>query len=195
MLRQITLTYKYGGFESHTIKQNIMHSAVRGGHLHILQWMEERSDYVKKCGCHFVSYAAEKGQLHILKWLKRVSPTDSPDLDGIEHAAKKGHMEVVQCLYEGYDLPDYFYCRVFRLAAERGYLDICKWMKPFVVSDMHYAKYIRDTATRASARGHLHILKWMIREGMCVNNQLIVRVASSCKQYHVVEWMTGRWYL
>jgi hypothetical protein len=128
--------------------------AARGGHLHVLEWMKQRS-LLHKYNWHVWYEAAHYGHVHVLDWLLEEGYT--PDSTVVSGAAKGGHVSILEWARQ-HNLS--IGIKASAHASYHGHLHVLQWLR-------HY-EYAWDGNVLYWARKarHAHVLEWA-REHDC----------------------------
>jgi hypothetical protein len=190
-------------------------SAVRGGDLHVLQWMNEHHPDSTTWGAgyrvHLMEEAVDFGQLAILEWL-HASRREVCTTWTMAMAAGKGRVDIVQWLHEHCGGG----CTSFAMnqAARNGHLEVVRFLHEnrlegcttkamdsacanghlAVVKFLHENRREGCTSAaicRAAEGGHLETVQWL-----CANRSEGHPGAALCKAAKhghaaLVEWLSG----
>ncbi|SOB74139.1 ankyrin repeat [Cedratvirus lausannensis] len=182
---------------------NLCYEAIKGGHLHVLQWLVE-NDY--PCDELVFSFAIHGDHFHILEWLvkKNVLPLTKNAFNAAlfsggfkyllwlkengcpwdewicVHAVQARNLEFLKWLRENGCPWDEETCA---FAAQDGNLEILQWARS------NGCPWNEDTCTRAASKGHLEILKWAHANG-CPWNKYTYQRAKEAGRLRVTRWLT-----
>ncbi|OWY95634.1 hypothetical protein PHMEG_00034310, partial [Phytophthora megakarya] len=139
-------------------------SAVKGGHLHVLEWMINRRDGRGPWACDFhfknescLMVAAFHGQLETMKWLFNQKLFDERCLEKAAwYASRNGDMMMIKWLHNHAKLT-----YVMSEAARNGHLEMVQWIYENVETDTSFAM------EEAARNGHLDVLRWLHQRKCC----------------------------
>jgi len=135
-----------GGMVARTFRWPSL-AAASAGHLHVLQWMQEKGCYLAPA---VADVAALSGHLHILRWDQ--CSAFRFNVKVLSNAAKGGHMHILQWANEKQKIR--WSEMTSGMAAEGGHLDLLKWLhRRGCPCDWRVCAY-------AAAAGHLDVLDW-----------------------------------
>jgi len=115
-------------------------------------------------------------------WKRQLDLENVPAIEvALRNIAKSGDLEVLQWARKnGCPMPT---C-VLEGAAETGCIHILQWIEGCQYLDEFQMDKIRVVASKY---GHLHILKWLVDIGSCVDN-LVVENAAEAGHLHIIKW-------
>lgn len=191
---------------------NGINGAARNGHLHILEWLHQN----KSTGwtINAMDIAAGSGHLDVVKWLHR-NRTEGCSQRAMHWAARSGHLSVVKWLYKhkvkryscrtplsaihsgnlgmlewmattNLPMRGLASNEAVRFAAEKGSIDILKWL--------HRNGYIKNINTKqgiiyAVINGHLTTAQWLYRKGYSTPSSQAVSYAARIGRVDIIRWL------
>ena len=174
-------------------------AAAAGGHVGLLQWLQQHQCQRAALDVSVCKAAAEAGHLAVLRWLrpyvllrKRGCLTIvAGNAAGVSKiimvtAIQHGHLEIVQWLHghmDGKGPPCLHYADFCLAAAEYGQLDVLKWLGS--QGRASGPAFI----TAAARNGHVATLQWMRSEYGDRYDELVFNVALQHGQLAPLQWL------
>ena len=162
--------------------------AARGGHLDVLRWMWENGVAMDECS---LIEAASHGHLCILEWHDTHSAVPEPhwspfDATLCEHAARGGHVDVVEWLH---NKGLFSIKRVCLEAATEGHSDVLQWALSRATEPQSFPwSDVKECAARA---GHVGLLEWCLAHGSAVRGDHLC-TAIKFGRFDAVRWLFER---
>lgn len=110
----------------------------------------------------------------------------------IIHAAKGGHLHIIQWVVNEQDFFPDFFSEIYINAAKRGYLHIIKWAKEILIGNIY--EYLEQIAYSAAQEGHLDIIKWAFSNGF-KELQKTYQLARYNNHSHILSWIKEIGYI
>ena len=189
------------------LTENVAESAAAGGDLEILKWLVNNGcKLTERCAVE----AANNSHSEVFLWLVEngcnanffgVYGINVTNIDILKWAAFNGHggyfrdsryttllvrnncLEDLQWLYEKGYFSD-SHQRACLVASARGDLIIIEWL----LSIGCY--WDEQCATEAAWYGHLHIIQWVIENGLPRNNKQILQISAQECYLHILQWFS-----
>ncbi|KAL2911573.1 hypothetical protein HK105_207885 [Polyrhizophydium stewartii] len=128
--------------------------------------------------------AAAEGNVALLRRFLAGSPAVPPTTPIAVVAALGGHMDAVQLLCRL--MPDEWWdTSLMDAAAEGGNLDLVVWL--------HGKRRSHDALARAAARGHLHVVRWLVDKGIGIMSVDALAGAAEGGHVQVLQMLLDRY--
>jgi len=152
-------------------------SAAEGGHIEVLDWLDERGlDGILQANAG--ASAAANGHLNVLLWIKSKGYSMSTDI--CSYAAKGGHLSILIWLVENGCVFDSF---TFTMAAQNGHLEIVKWLRE------NGCPWDESVCCDAVYGGHLNVLIWLRENGHQWNKAECLIIAKELDNREMIRWI------
>ncbi|GMF58563.1 unnamed protein product [Phytophthora fragariaefolia] len=166
----------------------VVHSASKGGYVHVFQWMTEREDGrgpwgpdLKTC----FEEAAAHGHLELLKWL-HMQRLPVCHRTALHRAAVNGYLSVVIWLYHHTNMNYAYLHDTMMYAVSSGHFEVVRWMH----ENLRPTNLAR-VLVAAARTGPLHVVRWLHQRVSCPETctTALMDAAIDGDQLDVVDWL------
>ena len=173
--------------------EEALHWAAISGHLDVVQYLVSQGAHVEICQKQSTSTIAQNGHLHILKFLRTWPGFSSdPFFDSVSliHAAKAGHLDIVQYTVSQGVLSCQDYNQALKSAVTNGHLSVVQY---FVSLGVNIVDHNYSLLKSAVINGHLDIVKYLVSLGVdySQNNHAILMLAVFYDHLPIVKYLVS----